>query len=494
MGTEVDKAVVQKGVAASVSWQLIERLLSAVIQFVLSVIIARLVLPEEYGIISVITVFITLADILVNAGFGTALIQQKEIIEDDIVSVFTFSTIVSLLLCVLLMMCAPFIAAFYSEPLIKPVLQIYSLGIWPFAVYGLLRSLLMKNLEFKKMCIVSVSALVISGIAGVIIALAGGGVYALTFQSLINSVLGMCLLFIVTKRHLRLKINKARTKDLWKYSWKLLVSNLIGTGYKNIYTLCVPKFFGNRLSGYYNYGRQIPNVIISTLNSTMVTVMFPFFAKEQNNLANVKNRLRKTIRSYCFVSFPIMVGIMATADLIIYILLGTRWMPAAKYLAFFCFIYGLQPVQDINFQAISACGRSEVYLKYEILKKGLGIGMLILSLPLGMDWLMWGQVAVILISVLLNIMPNKKWLKYTLTEQLKDILPFVLTAGAMYAAVRLLDIELQELNQYERAIAEVILGAIVYLGASFVLAREEVLSVWNAICRKKVISGNGGKR
>ena len=359
----MNKTVEQKNVAVSVSWQLIERIFSAVIQFVLSVIIARLVLPEEYGIISVITVFITLADLLVNAGFGTALIQQKEIIEDDIVSVFTFSTVLSLLLCGLLMICAPFIADFYKEPLIRPVLQCYSLGIWPFAVYGLLRSLLMKNLEFKKMCIVSVSALVISGIAGVLIALAGGGVYALTFQSLINSVLGMCLLFFVTKWRPRLKINRARTKNLWKYSWKLMVSNLVDTAYKSIYTLCVPKFFGNRLSGYYNYGRQIPNVIVSTLNSTMVTVMFPFFAKEQNNLEDVKNLLRKTIRSYCFVSFPIMAGIMGTADLIIYILLGTKWMPAARYLAFFCFIYGLQPVQNINFQAISARGQSEIYLR-----------------------------------------------------------------------------------------------------------------------------------
>lgn len=489
----MDKTVVQKGVAVSVSWQLIERICSAVIQFVLSVIIARLVLPEEYGIISVITVFITLADLLVNAGFGTALIQQKETIEDDIASVFTFSTVLSVLLCALLMICAPFIADFYREPLIRPVLQIYSLGIWPFAVYGLLRSLLMKNLEFKKMCIVSVSALVISGIAGVLIALAGGGVYALTFQSLINSVLGMCLLFFSTKWHPRLKINKARTKGLWKYSWKLMVSNLVDTAYKSIYTLCVPKFFGNRLSGYYNYGRQIPNVIVSTLNSTMVTVMFPFFAKEQNNLADVKNRLRKTIRSYCFISFPIMAGIMGTSDLIIYILLGAKWMPAAKYLAFFCFIYGLQPVQNINFQAISARGQSEVYLKYELLKKGFGIGGLIISLPLGMDWLMWGQVIVILISMLLNVMPNKKWLNYTPAEQTKDILPFVLTAGVMYAAVRLTDVWLQDVNPYVRAVTEVFLGIAVYAVISFAVVREEVLSAWNTIRRNGAGSGKGGK-
>ncbi|MCM1232144.1 MAG: lipopolysaccharide biosynthesis protein [Butyrivibrio sp.] len=489
----MNKTVKQKNVAVSVSWQLIERIFSAVIQFVLSVIIARLVLPEEYGIISVITVFITLADLLVNAGFGTALIQQKEITEEDVASVFTFSTVLSVILCGLLVVCAPFIAGFYKEPLIKPVLQIYSLGIWPFAVYGLLRSLLMKNLEFKKMCIVSVSALVTSGIAGVLIALAGGGVYALTFQSLINSVLGMCLLFLVTKWRPRLKINRVRTKKLWKYGWKLMISNLVDTAYKSIYTLCVPKFFGNRLSGYYNYGRQIPNVIVSTLNSTMVTVMFPFFAKEQSNLEDVKKSLRKTIRSYCFVSFPIMAGIMGTADLIIYILLGAKWMPAAKYLAFFCFIYGLQPVQNINFQAISARGQSGIYLKYELLKKGLGIGGLIISLPLGMDWLMWGQVAVILISMLLNVMPNKRWLNYTLREQIKDILPYVLTAGLMYAAVKAADTGMQGMNQYVRAASEVFLGIAVYVGVSFAIVREDVLSVWHIIRRNSVKSGEGGK-
>lgn len=477
----MDKKEIERKAANGMVWQMSERVSCALIQFVLSVVLARLVLPEEYGIISLISVFIAISDLLVNAGFGTALIQKKSIDEQDVVSVFTFSTFAAIVVWGILCIVAPQIAAFYKEPLITPVLRVYGMVLWPSAIMGMLRSLLMREMEFKKVFFSSIIPLVISGIAGVIIALLGGGVYALIGQALINAIGGVINLEIMIKWKPHMQFCKTRILNMWKYSWKLVLANIIDTGYRNLYTLCISKVFGNKTLGYYSYGRQIPNVVVSTINSSVVSVMFPVFSKNQDNIGILKANLRKTLRLCNFFIFPVMLGIAVLADSVIIILLGNKWIQAAWYLQFFCIAYGLQHIQNINFQAISACGRSEVYLKYEMIKKAIGIITLVITLPLGMKFVMYGQVFNAVVFVLLNVYPNKKWFEYTIKEQMKDIIPFVFITFIMCICVELSGTMLAGMNLYVKVLCQIIVGVAVYCITAIVFRIDELGELFNLI-------------
>lgn len=467
--------------ANGVKWQMLERVLTAAVQFLISVLLARLVLPDEYGIISLVTVFITLADLLVTSGFGTALIQKKNIDDADINTVFIFSTVVSLVLWGILYVSAPFLAAFYEIPVITSVLRIYALIIWPYAISGLLRSLYMRELRFKVLFFMSAIPLIISGIVGVVVALYGGGVYALVVQNLTNAYGGLLLIWIASRRKFRFCFSRNRVSELWKYSSKLLVANIADVAYKNIYTLSIPKFFSDRILGFYSYGRQIPNVVFSTFNGAIVASMFPVFARKQDDIADLKQSLRKTVRSCNFFFFPIMMGIIALARPIIIILLGNEWAESAWFLQFFCFIYGMHHVQNLNFQAISACGRSDVFLKYEMIKKVIGIVIMVVTLPLGIKWLMWGQIANMVIALMLNIYPNKKWLQYSLREQLTDLLPYAILVIIMYLAVTGCGILVVDMNLYLATVLQVILGVVVYIAVAAVFKIEELRDVWNMV-------------
>ncbi|MBO5081765.1 MAG: lipopolysaccharide biosynthesis protein [Lachnospiraceae bacterium] len=471
-------------VTNGIKWQMLERILTAVVQFVISVVLARLVLPDEYGIISLVTVFVTLADLLVTSGFGTALIQKKNIDDSDVNTVFTFSTIVAIGVWLLLFFTSPFVADFYGIPVITTVLRVYALIIWPSAIGGLLRSLYMRELKFKALFLVSAIPMVVSGVVGVVVALYGGGVYALVIQNLVNAYGALILVWCISKRKLRLRYCKERIAELWKYSWKLLIANIADVAYKNIYTLCIPKFYNDRVLGFYSYGRQIPNVIFGTFNSAMVASMFPVFARKQEDISDLKGCLRKTIRSCNFFYFPIMIGITALARSIIIILLGKEWIESAWYLQFFCIVYGLHHIQNLNFQAISACGKSDVFLKYEMMKKIVGIVILAVTLPLGIEWVMWGQVANITIAVLMNIYPNKKWLQYKLGEQIRDIVPYVIIVMFMFLAVKGCGILLENMNFYLCTVLQVLVGIMSYMLAAWIFRIEELKETWNIIKSK----------
>ena len=303
-------------------------------------------------------------------------------------------------------------------------------------------------------------------------------------QNLTNAYGALILIWSVSKRKLRLRYNKGRITELWKYSWKLLIANIADVAYKNLYTLCIPKFYNDRMLGFYSYGRQIPNVIFSTLNSAMVSSMFPVFARKQDNILDLKASLRKTIRSCNFFYFPIMVGIVALSEPVILILLGEEWKESAWYLQFFCFVYGLHHIQNLNFQAISACGKSGVFLKYEMIKKVIGVVIMAVTLPLGIKWLMWGQIVNITIAILLNIHPNKKWLQYKLGEQLKDIVPYAILVIIMYLAVAGCGILLKNVNFYLCTVLQVLAGVAVYIFGAWLLRIEELKETWNIVKNK----------
>ena len=468
----------------AIKWQLIERVSNAVVQFAISVVLARLVSPEEYGIISLVTVFITLADLLVTSGFGTAIIQKKDILQADINAVYTFTTCVSAIVVAVLFLLAPLIAIFYDKEIIVPVLRLYILIIWPFAVAGIYRSVLMRQMKFKEVFFRSGIPMVLSGGIGVVVAIFGGGVYALVVQNLTYAFGSLIAYRFTTNIKMKFVQCREEIKVLWKYSSKLLFANVSDVAYKNLYTLCIPKFFSDAILGVYSYGRQIPNVIFTTLNSAIISAMFPVFARKQENIPDLKVSLRKTIRSCNFFYFPIMIGIVALAKPVIIILLGKEWTESAWYLQFFCIVYGLHHIQNLNFQAISACGKSDIFLKYEVIKKIVGVVTLVITLPFGIEWVMWGQIVNIAIALAMNIFPNKKWLQYKLGEQLRDIIPYAIIVMIMFLAVKGCGILLKDMNFYLCTVLQVLVGVASYILTAWLFRIEELKETWNIMKNK----------
>lgn len=451
----------ENNAVSGLKWQSIERIFNAICLFILGVVVARIVGPSEYGIVSLTTVFVTFSDLLVNGGLGSAIIQKETLEDKDVNDVFTITTILSIMVGVLLVLIAPKVAAFYSEIKVKYLLRLYALGLWPFAIYGLLRSVLTRKLEFKKLCIVAVVSLLVSCILTVILALCGCGVYSMVAQSLSSSIVGLISLIALMKP--KLKIRWKVNVELIRYGWKILCSNIIDTSYKSLPTVIVAKAYSISELSLFTYGRQISNVIVSTINSTIVTTLFPLFSREQKNIENVKSLLRKTITNYAIIFFPFMTGLAMCSDEIIRILAGSEWDGAGFFLAGFCFVYLWYPLHSINFQAIAAIGKSDVYLLYEIIKKTIGVLGLFLSISGRIEFVLYMQVIVSLLFWIIGFFPTKKYFSYNIWLQVKDVMPGIFIAICVCVLMGVLQLLLGNESWIKVLIIKVGLGLLLYV-------------------------------
>lgn len=458
--------------AAGMSWQLYEKFGVAIIQFAINTMLARMVLPSEYSIVSLIIVFITFSDLLINAGLGTAIIQRPKISDTDASSVFWTSLALSVVIYVLLYFAAPLIAGFYDKfdsELLVAVLRAYSFMIIPTAANGVFRSLMQKRLQFSRMFLGSIIPMVISGTLGVVMVYRGFGVWSLVCYAVLNAVLGTVLLVFIAGWRPRFVYRWSSVRSMLSYSWKLLTANLIDTSYKNLYPLIIGKVFDTATLGLYTYGRQIPSFLVASIGSATTTVMFPLYAKAQDDKQQLLSEVRRTIQLSNFLIFPLMAGIIATARAVILILLTEKWLGSAFYLQMFCVVYGLYHLQTLSFQAISATGHSEVFLKYEVVKKLLGVVVLAVTMFISMDALVWGQVILAVVYVLVNLRPNRQWLGYTPAQLLSDTLPSLLLSVAMAAAVMALGALLSAYNIYVVTALQVVCGVALYIAGAKLL-------------------------
>lgn len=450
-------------------WQLGERFVNAIIQFFLGLVVARIIGPNEYGLIALTTVVITFSDLIVNGGLGSALIQKVEIDKKDIDSVYSVTLLVSLGVIFILFVISKYIASFYGEPKVQKLLYIYMFGIFPFAVYGIQRSLLMRDKNYKLMFGASFISLFISGSIGIVLALAGVGVYCMAIQNVICSVLGIAILEVRKRYRFSFRIYKGNCSELIRFGSKMMVSNAIDTSYKNLPTICVPKVYGNTQLGFFTYGRQIPNVIMSTINSAVVTAAFTTFSRKQKKIDELTIAVRDVTRNYIFVAFPIMFGIYSVKDDIILFLLGEEWREASFFLGVFCIAYAFWPIQIIGFQAIAALGKSDIVLIYEIVKKITGIILLGLSMFYSIEIMMYGQIIIAVFFCLIGSIPYKKYLRYGYKEQLGDIIPALISSIIMVAIVIGVDRILRMRYILLELVINIFTGLIAYSISSIVL-------------------------
>lgn len=467
------EGTLKKKVLAGLFWKALENGGVQLVQLIISLILARILGPDRYGTISLLLVFIAIANVFIQTGFQTSLIQKQKVDELDYSSVFFLSLGVAAALYGIIFVGAPAVAAFYHDPVLSPMLRVLALMIFFGAVVSVQTAIVSKKMEFRKMCIASLLATCLSGIAGVVGAWRGLETWALVVQQLSNQFLLMIFLWILVGWRPRVLFSLKRVESLFAYGWKLMFSSLIDTVYNNLYTMVIGKLYQKDIVGYYNRGNQFPQLIVNNLAASIQAVMLPAFAASQEDREKMKSMVRRSIVTSAFLVFPMMAGLIAVAKPLITIVLTEAWLPCVPFLQIMCVAYAMWPIHVANLQAINAMGRSDIYLKLELVKKLLGLLVLAVSIPFGIYAMVWLKAATDFVGTIINAYPNKKLLGYSFAEQWKDVFPSLLLSVVMGLAVYSLQWVIQ--NNWLLLVTQVVAGVLIYGGLAWLFKLESFL-------------------
>lgn len=466
----MNEDIMKLKVLRNLFWKFLERGGVQGLQFFISIILARLLLPSDYGILALVLIFITIANVFIQSGLNTSLIQKKVVDQVDYSSVFYLSLGIATSLYVMFYFAAPFIANFYDNQSLVSVLRVLALTLFPGAFNSIQNAIVSRTMQFKRLFYSSIGAGIVSGVVGTSLAYMGYGIWALVFQQLINQVSITLILWFTVKWRPTLQFSLERVKVLFTFGWKLLVSSLIDTTYRDLRSLIIGKVYTPSMLGYYNRGEQFPKLVISNINGSIQSVMLPALAAHQDYADRVKSMMRRSIVTSSFIVFPIMVGLAVVAEPLVILLLTEKWLPSVPFLQIFCASFVLWPIHTTNLQAINAMGRSDIFLKLEIIKKVFGLVVLAISLPFGVYFLALSEIVSGVFSSFVNAYPNKKLLNYGYREQIKDILPSLGLSLFMGAVVYL--ILFLELSPLITMGAQILVGIIIYVGLAYLLKLE----------------------
>ena len=422
---------------AGVFWKILENGGTTAITFIVTVLLARLLTPESYGVLSITIIFVTITGVFVQKGFNMALVQKTDADELDFSSVFFFQLAIAALLYVALWFASPVIARFYKAPEVEPVLRVLALILFPCAVSSLQYAIIMRRFAFRKRFIVTLISTVLSGTVGITMALRGYGVWALVARQLVDDTticIGMC---IATKWRPKLLFSSQRLSRLFSFGWKLLVSSLLETLYSDISSLIIGKRFDTTMLAQYDKGRRYPMNITTTLSGGIQVAMFPSLSIAQKEPQRLLAMTRRSLSVSLFIIAPLVAGLAAVSTPLVRLVLLPKWLPCVPFLMVFCITYGLFPIDTAITQPINALGRSDVYLKLEIAKKCTGLllicgAVFLIKTPISLAWALAATAA---ISIFYNAIPARRLLGYQFTDLLADTVPSILASLAMFAAV-----------------------------------------------------------
>ena len=474
---------VKEKVFSNLLWRLAERYGAQIVQFVVSIVLARLLMPEIYGTIALVMVFITLLSVFVDSGFGSALIQKKDSDDLDFSTVFYFNIVFCAILYILIFFLAPLIAKFYNKDELTAVIRVLSLTLIFSSLKNVQQSYVSKHMMFKKFFFATLIGTIISAVVGIWMAVKGFGIWAIVAQSLTNTAIDTLILWITVKWRPKKQFSFQRLKILFSYGWKLLVSALLDTTYNELRQLIIGKKYSTEDLAYYNKGEQFPKLIVTNINSSIDSVLFPAMSSVQEDKEQVKLMTKKAIRMSTYIMAPMMIGLAVTANSVVRLVLGEKWLSAVFFLQIFCITYMFYPIHTANLNSYKALGRSDLFLKLEIVKKIVGLAILSVAMWFGVKAIALSLLLTTALSIIINSWPNRKLLNYTLLEQLKDIFPNIFLALVMGALVWL--IGLIPLHYIAVLTIQVVTGIIVYLFGSIITKNSEFVYLFNILKRKK---------
>lgn len=459
---------------SSFLFKVIESVGNQGIAFLVSLLLARLLDPSDYGVLSMLTVFIAIAQVFVQSGLNTALIQKKDVDETDLSSVFYVSFGVAASFYALLFVLSPWLAEFFRMPALKDTLRVMALILLPGSLVSVQTAVVSRQMAFRRLMIASLCATVLSGTVGVVMALNGAGYWALVAQQMTNQCALAILLLVLIKWRPRRVFSFARVKSHLRFGWKLLMSGLLDTGFTNLRSAVIGKKFSDEALAFYTRGKQFPELVMNAINGSISSVMLPVLSEQQDETERMKMTMRRSVMLSSFIVVPMMAGLAAVAEPMISLLLTDKWLPCVPFLQLCCIDFALYPIHTSNLSAINAKGRSDVFLKLEIIKKAYGMVILLVTV-LCFDSVMaiaWGGVVSSLVSAAINAHPNKALISYGYLEQMRDIMPTILLSLVMFGVVYAMNA--LALPAAALLVLQAVTGVIVYGGLSLLFQVESV--------------------
>lgn len=460
----------KQSVFSNLIWRFAERCGAQLVTFIVSIVLARILTPEDYGQVALITVFTTIMQVFVDSGLGTALIQKKNADDLDFSSVFYFNFVVCLVLYVIMFLAAPFIARFYNDSSLILIVRVISLTIVISGVKGIQQSYVSRNMLFKRFFYATLVGTVFSAFLGVAMAYTGFGVWAIVGQQLSNTAIDTLVLWLTVKWRPKKMFSWERLKGLLSFGWKLLASSLLDTVYNNLRSLIIGKMYSSSDLAYYDQGRKIPNIMVTNINVSIDSVLLPTMSSAQDDSKYVKAMTRRAIMTSTYIMAPIMMGLAFCAEPIVHFVLTDKWLLCVPFMQIFCITYMFYPIHTANLNAVKAMGRSDLFLKLEIAKKVVGIVLLLSTMWFGVMAMAYSLLLSSVLSQLINSWPNRKLLQYSYLEQLKDILPGIILAVGMGLCVYM--VGFLNLSDIVTLAIQIPLGVIIYFGMSIVLHLE----------------------
>ena len=418
-------------VVSGAVWTLLEKLSTQAVSFVVGMVLARLLTPDDYGTVALIGIFFAVAGVLVDSGFGGALIQKKDSDDLDFNSVFYLNLSLSVFAYFVLFLIAPWIAQFYKTPELTVIVRVSAISLFFNAINAIQGAELTKKMLFHLSFRISLITCFTSAICGVTLALCGFGVWALVWSSLITGLVGVIARWFIIAWRPRLMFSVERLKPLFSYGWKMAASALLDSIFVHLNGLLIGKFYSKADLAYVNKGNGIPKLLMNEVDATLGRVSFPALVLMQDDTERLRESMRRMIQCSTFLVFPLMVGVAACAHSLLRLLYGEQWTPATPYMMLACFSFALWPFHTINLKGIMALGRSDIFLKLEIVKKVLKLFVILVAFRYGVFVFMAvSAFALGPMSVLINAWPNKKLMGYTIGMQIRDVLPTALVCIA----------------------------------------------------------------
>ena len=442
-------------------WSALENVTRLGVTFVVSIVLARLLSPEEYGLIGILTIFIAIFNAIVDSGFTNALIRKQDATDTDYSTVFYTNLVLSVVLAAVLFFCAKPISVFFERPELVSLTQVMSSVVIINALSIVQRVRTTKAIDFKTQTKITFISSIGSGVIGIVMAYMGYGVWALVGQQISNQLLTTLLFWFYNKWRPKLIFSWVSFKEMWAFGSKLLASSLIDTTWKEVYQVVIGKCYSPVTLGLYTRAKQFADLCSSNLTSVVQRVSYPVLSSIQDDRARLKGAYQRVIKTTMLPTFVLMLGMAACAEPMIYVLIGEQWLECVPMLQIVCTYGMLYPLHALNLNMLQVQGRSDLFLKLEIIKKIVGVGPLLLGIFVNIYWMLTGTLISSLIGYYLNAYYSGPFLNYSIKEQVKDILPSFGVAVAM--AVPVYAMSFIPLNPFILLPLQIVVGAVITL-------------------------------
>lgn len=464
-------------------WKFGERILAQGVSFIVSIILTRLLAPEDYGIIAMVLIFITIADVFVSSGFATALIQKKDSDDTDFSTMFYCSLVVSIGIYFFVFIIAPIIAKFYDTPIVSFVLRVFALRI-PLGVYNTIQhAYVSRHMMFKRFFFSTLFGTLLSGAVGIIMAYLGFGVWSLVAQYFTNTIVDTIVLAVTIPWKPKLLFSWSAAKSLMNYGSKILIADLSGTFFCQLRSFIIGKLYTSADLAYYNKGQQLPTLITNNISASIMTVLFPAISDEGDNMERVKQMSKRTIQVLSFVIFPLLAGLAAVARPLILFLYTDKWSSCIPFVQLLCISSAIGVLTVTSLQTIKAIGRSDVVLKLELIKKPMYALLLLVGVYKGVIAIAVTMVVYEFYGAFVNMIQLKKYINYGLREQMLDMLPATLMTTIMVIIV--LFVPVPKLSNFMIFAVKVVIGIVVYVVQSIIIKPQAFIYLCNIFIKKQ---------